>query len=247
MSAPLAYAQTGWPVFPCLPGAKEPATRHGFQDATTEPQVIRRWWSRFPTANVAIATGEPAVDVLDVDVRPDADGYAALDQLKRAGLLAGAVALVGTPSGGLHVYFRGTDQPCKSLHRLGIALDFKARGGYVLAPPSVVAGRPYRLLDHRAGAGRLDWAKVECLLVPPRPRPAPRQAGRAGDAAGLVAWLAGQREGNRNAALFWAACRAVDAGATDLSNLVDAAVSIGLGEQEARRTVASALRIGAAA
>jgi hypothetical protein len=33
----LAYARHGWPVFPCAPGAKIPATRHGFRDATTDP------------------------------------------------------------------------------------------------------------------------------------------------------------------------------------------------------------------
>ncbi len=30
----LAFAGHGWPVFPCQPGSKEPATRHGFRDAT---------------------------------------------------------------------------------------------------------------------------------------------------------------------------------------------------------------------
>ena len=27
----LAYAARGWPVFPCLPGQKIPATKHGFR------------------------------------------------------------------------------------------------------------------------------------------------------------------------------------------------------------------------
>src|SRR5258708_5584255 len=44
----LAYASHGWPVFPCLPGAKEPATRHGFRDATTDPDQIMSWWKRHP-------------------------------------------------------------------------------------------------------------------------------------------------------------------------------------------------------
>ena len=52
----LAYARHGWPVFPCQPDSKEPATRHGFLDATTDPDRIRRWWDRQPAANVAIAT-----------------------------------------------------------------------------------------------------------------------------------------------------------------------------------------------
>ena len=32
----LACAQCGWPVFPCLPGQKIPATAHGYLDATTD-------------------------------------------------------------------------------------------------------------------------------------------------------------------------------------------------------------------
>ncbi len=63
----LAYARHGWPVFPCVPGGKEPATRHGFRDASTDPGQIRHWWNRLPGANVAIATGSPGPDVLDVD------------------------------------------------------------------------------------------------------------------------------------------------------------------------------------
>ena len=36
----LAYARHGWPVFPCQPGGKEPATRHGFLDATTLMEAL---------------------------------------------------------------------------------------------------------------------------------------------------------------------------------------------------------------
>src|SRR5207248_2501158 len=34
----LAYARRGWPVFPCLPGQKIPATTHGYKNATTDEQ-----------------------------------------------------------------------------------------------------------------------------------------------------------------------------------------------------------------
>jgi len=39
----LGYARHGWPVFPCMPGSKEPATRHGFKDASTDPDRITAW------------------------------------------------------------------------------------------------------------------------------------------------------------------------------------------------------------
>ncbi len=161
----LAYARHGWPVFPCRPGSKEPATRHGFHDATTDQGRIRSWWRRQPAANVAIATGQPGPDVLDVDQHGEAgSGFAAFSRLKHEGLLEGASAIVATPGGGLHAYFTGSDQASGRLPRQH--LDFRAQGGYVLAPPSQVDGRPYRLITHHAQSGGLDWAAVTTLLEP---------------------------------------------------------------------------------
>ena len=64
----LAFATAGWPVLPCLPGQKIPATAHGYRDATTDPTQITDWFSRHPDWNLAIATGTPGPDVLDIDV-----------------------------------------------------------------------------------------------------------------------------------------------------------------------------------
>ena len=107
--------------------------------------------------------------MLDVDVKPEGNGFSALNQLKRAGIVAGAAALVRTRSGGLHLYFAGTDQGCHALPRH--YLDFKARGGYVLAPPSASTASRTRLLDHRPGTAALDWQKVIAVLDPPRSSP----------------------------------------------------------------------------
>jgi hypothetical protein len=240
LAAALAYAAAGWPVFPCQAGAKAPLTVHGFKNASTAPAVIRAWWDRWPGANVAIATGAPGPDVLDVDVKPDGDGWPAFNRLSRAGLLGGARALVRTPSGGLHAYFAGTGQRNGKLARHH--LDFRGAGGYVLAPPSRVHGQVYELLDHRSGAtGQLDWQAVTRLLDPARP-PARSRGSSVNNLAGLAAWVAAQREGNRNDGLYWAARRAAEAGQRDLGALVAAAVRAGLAEAEARRTVASAVK-----
>src|SRR5271169_3824543 len=100
----------GWSVFPCQPGLKTPATAHGCKDATTDRCAIVQWWNGDATFNVAIATGWPGPDVLDVDDREGGTGWAAFNRLKAAGLLAGSQMLVRTRSGGLHVYFAGSDQ-----------------------------------------------------------------------------------------------------------------------------------------
>src|SRR5258708_39019591 len=84
----LGYARGGWPVFPCVPGQKIPATRHGFRDATTDEKQITAWFGRRFGWNLAIATGAPGPDVLDVDEHgPAGNGFAAFTRLPRAGLL----------------------------------------------------------------------------------------------------------------------------------------------------------------
>ncbi len=246
--AALRYAAAGWPVFPCWPGRKEPhgaLVPHGLKNATTDPAVICRWWAACPGANVAIATGEPGPDVLDIDIK-HGDGRKALRRLAEAGLTSGACAMIRTRSGGLHVYYRGTGQNNGRLR--GHDVDFRASGGYVVAPPSFVdaddsgpAGS-YEVIEKRSAAGRLDWTAVKQLLDSPSPPASHPRPGRGSDIASLGGWVAGLPEGNRNDGLFWAACRAVEAGATDLDGLVAAAVSAGLPEPEAWRTVRSAER-----
>ncbi len=240
----LDYASRGWPVFPCRPGSKEPATRHGFRDATTDADRIRSWWRRQPAANLAIATGRPGPDVLDVDEHGDAgNGFPALRQLKSKGLLDTVSAVIATPSGGLHAYFTGSDQASGRLPRQH--LDFRARGGYVLAPPSQIDGRPYRLIGRRAQPGGLDWAAVTSLLNPEQARPIRARAAAPSDLSHLAGWVEHLQEGNRNAGLYWAACRAAEAGQPAvLDDLARAAAAIGLTDREIARTISSAKRGG---
>jgi hypothetical protein len=152
----LAYARRGWPVFPCRPGEKAPATPHGFYDAATDEPTITAWWAQRPRCNVAVRTGPPGPIVIDVDPRHGGD--ATLARLEgELGPLPTDAPRVATPGGGVHVYFHApTDgEPLRSGSSvLGAGVDLKADGGYVLAPPSVV-----RREDGSIGAYR--W------LVPP--------------------------------------------------------------------------------
>jgi hypothetical protein len=238
----LAYACRGWPVFPCQPGTKEPATRHGFHDASTDQDQIRSWWERNPHANLAIATGAPGPDLLDVDHHgPAGNGYTALMRLKHADLLDAAGTIVRTPHSGLHVYFSGSRQASGRLPRHH--LDFKSAGGYVLAPPSQVDGKSYRLVREAVPSGGLGWAAVTGLLEPLADWPARPVLACSGDAGRLAAWVEQLEEGNRNAGLFRAACRAVEAGQPGwLYEIAAAAAKTGLAEREISRTIDSARR-----
>ncbi len=202
----------------------------------------RSWWERTPLANLAIATGEPGPDVLDIDHHGKAgNGYAALMRLKRADLLDVAGTIVRTPHSGLHVYFAGSGQASGRLPRHH--LDFKSAGGYVLAPPSSVDGKPYRLVREAVPAGGLDWAAVAGILEPSPDRLARPVLAASDDVARLAAWVERLEEGNRNAGLFWAACRAVESGQAGwLDDIADAAAKTGLTEREIARTIGSARR-----
>ncbi len=145
LAAALGYATLGLRVFPCRPRSKLPATLDGFKSATTDPAQLREWWARWPTANVAIATGAASgIAVLDVD--PRHDGIASLETLKRkhSGIPKGPQALTG--SGGQHLYFAFPEEGGirNSAGVLGDGLDVRGEGGYVVAPPSIhESGNPY--------------------------------------------------------------------------------------------------------
>jgi hypothetical protein len=66
-NAEIRLAVKGLPVFPCRERAKEPLTRHGCKEATTDFCLIRRWRKKWPRANIGIACGG-AARLLVVDV-----------------------------------------------------------------------------------------------------------------------------------------------------------------------------------
>lgn len=248
LGAALTYASYGWPVFPCRPGGKVPLgglVPHGCLDASTDRDVIAGWWTRAPSANVAIATGSPGPDVVDFDTKKGAPGAETFQRLRAAGLLNGAFQVVDTPSGGWHLYFAGTRQGNGSLNRFGV--DFRGAGGYVVAPPSFIAADDldgYTLTDHRDPTGRtVSWSAIVDNLAPRTVSYADRPR-RDGNHGALIDWLSRQQEPGRNNALFWAANRALETGAGRdvLEALISTATSIGLGEREARLTVNSAAR-----
>ena len=141
-----------------------------------------------------------------------------------------------TPSGGRHLYFRRPPGRLTST-RLPDGIDLKLNG-YCVMPPSLhpATGQPYR------------WEERPPVALPPHlremlrpiPRPVRRRANGSGKA--LVEHVARQPVGNRNNALFWAACRAAEEGILDnlADDLVAAAVEIGESETAALNTIESA-------
>ena len=149
LKAALAYAiKLGWAVVPlhsvraegscscgkddCDSVGKHPRTEHGLHDATTDPEIISEYWTRWPDANIGIRTGTES-GIVAIDIDPDAGGEYSLEDLEaEIGKLPDTVQQQ-TGSGGCHRIFKhpGKEVP-NSVGDLGSALP--AIGGRDGAP-----------------------------------------------------------------------------------------------------------------
>lgn len=140
LDSALKYAQSAYPVFPCIPGTKKPMTEHGFKDASTDPEQIRRWWEQTPDANVAIAT--EGLLVVDVD---GTENPWLRDQPDKLTELLGAPTAT-TPRGGKHFLFKqpvGARVGCSS-GQIAEKVDIRANGGYLVVWPSIFQKKEYQ-------------------------------------------------------------------------------------------------------
>jgi hypothetical protein len=236
----LELAANGWAVFPCKwrgEEAKAPLTINGHHTASRDPDLIRAWWRRWPKAMIGAAVPDSLL-VIDVDPRNGGDLEALTD-------LVGAMPETLTAWSGRndgHLYFLRPHGTLTST-RLPEGIDLKING-YMIMPPSVhpATGLPYRWEDHPVAP--LPYGLRELLRPAPQPIKTYRSGSSSKATAGLVRTVASAAVGQRNRILFWASCRAVEKGVIDQieDELVGAALTNGLTETAARRTVASARR-----
>lgn len=136
----LWYATHGFYVHPLRPNAKDdPLTKWG-SEATIDAAQIRKWWQKWPNANVAIATKPSDLVVIDVDVKDGAPGMESWrDLVEELGRDIGDTVITETPSGGLHFWYRANGHTIGN-KELAPGIDVRAaggtQGGYVVAPPS---------------------------------------------------------------------------------------------------------------
>ena len=138
----LNYAKRGLYVFPCRVKDKRPATANGVKDATTDPDMIERWWREEPEFNIAVATGAMSrIFVIDID------GLDAEADLKKLEAQYGPIppTVESITARGRHLFFQYPEQPVRnSAGKLAPGIDVRGDGGYVLAPPSKhPSGRRY--------------------------------------------------------------------------------------------------------
>jgi len=161
------------------------------QRATVDPDQIVDCWSTGPTPfGLGIATGPSRLVVIALDVPHGSptgtgpDGVAPTEPSGAGNLLALACRLgeeipptftVRTGRGGRHLYYtHRLDGPVlgNTTGRIVPRVGSSAHGGYVVAAPSVVAGRPFVVLDARLPVPLPPWMR-DRLVRPPVPEGGP--------------------------------------------------------------------------
>ncbi len=242
MSAALAAnlaRNAGYAVFP-VRDDKSPACLGGFKSAAKDADAIDELWKRFPAPLIGVATGEVSdLAVLDLDRKhPEAARWWRLNETRLP-----ATRTYRTRSGGVHLYFRHRAGLRCSAGRPVPGVDVRCEGGYIIF---WFAGG-LECLDNSPRAEWPAWLTGE-VAPPPPPAPNPRWRDAPPSTraiAAIVEKVAGAAAGNRNAVLFWAACRMHEHGRQSgevLASLTPAALAAGLPADEARATIQSASR-----
>ena len=159
-----SISEVGWQLYPvyavddegmctcpkgpaCPYPGKHPATPHGFNDASSDPNRIFEMFSRRPGASVGHRTGRVSGTVV-IDVDPRDGGMETLRRLQTAHGNLPPTRLHATGGGGYQYFLRypaGVKEvPSRTI---GLGVEVKAdRAGVVLPPSKHASGQRYEVL-----------------------------------------------------------------------------------------------------
>jgi hypothetical protein len=136
LEAALEYASEGLSVIPMNPKDKKPLIQWSpYQLERANEEQIRRWWEKWPDANVGIVTGHLSnTFVLDCDAP---EGIEIIEM--NGGLPPTRVALTSYEGEfrKRHYYFNYPEAEIRNSTKKLPGLDVRGEGGYVVAPPSI--------------------------------------------------------------------------------------------------------------
>jgi len=235
---------------PVVAGEKRPACTHGCKEACTDERQIREWFEHNPLLNIGLAT--EGLIVVDVDQTPDQPNPWPTNPDQRKDIEAAPSAK--TPRGGRHHFFRAPEgiEVRNSISKVAPNIDIRAAGGYIVVAPSQVKGVNYEWINPLPAKRDLplppDWL-LKLLSGEKKPAVALRTVSpRSTTEVSLLDQVRNSLPGQRNATLNKAAFslgREVELGirTRDAAEhaLCDAALEVGLGEQEAINTIRSGL------
>lgn len=194
-------ASMGIAVFPVRARGKEPATRRGVHDATTDAEGLSEFFDAHPDLNLGAAMGSASggLVAIDVDVDEDAgkDGYAELRRWESEhGELPETVTSI-SGSGGMHMIYRLPEGVTvgNGVNR-GLGIDVRGEGGYVVVHPSVHPnGRRYEW-ENPPDEYPIAAADANVLALIEHVRPSASAAGPRLETPEVIG------EGGRNDALY---------------------------------------------
>lgn len=258
----LEYAKRGWHIFPLHTKSKMPAISrekggHGFKDATNDLGRLERWWKKNPDHNIGLATGASDLYVVDVDGERGEESLRNLED-EHGELPETLVCRTGQ---GFHHYFQLPEgRPGNSSSKLGLGIDTRGEGGYVILPPSVhpLTLQPYEWVNDLPVAQLPAWIvksfeKLE--WIPPMYTPSAyivnihpyvRRVWE-GVQSDLQSAIQGRRNEELNIAAVkmgnWIASSSIDQDRVE-QELAEIARNLGLSEHEIEATIQSGIGAG---
>jgi len=137
----LRYVRRGWRVFPLEVRSKMPMLSkeqggRGCLDATLDEAQVRERWTKWPDANIGLATGHGWF-ALDVDIKRGGDETWDMLCAQHGATTETIEQITGT--GGLHILYQ---EPAgfkikNSDGKIAPGLNVRGEGGYIVACPSV--------------------------------------------------------------------------------------------------------------
>lgn len=208
--AALEYARRGWYVFPIRAetkgrdarGASTHLLANGHKGASRDPETVRKWWTRWPDANIGLNLAASGLVALDPDLYKPSCQW---DAFIRGRDLPNTL-VQRSPRGGRHYIF-SADPGVTYAGKLCDGVDIKHQG-YILLEPSTFEGAAYLFETDDVPARAPDWlpksgrgapGAMESCEETPAPKPAIKimteSTASKAEIEELLAWIDPDAEG----------------------------------------------------
>lgn len=166
LGAAIALAERGFYVFPLKINQKTPLFNNWQSEATKNIETIKSWWfskseKKEIPYNIGIFTGayncNQALVVVDVDDKEGKKGSDTLLSLELDGFEFTPSFCQSTVTGGQHIIYKHSQPLKQGTNKLGVGLDIRSLGGYIVAPGSVIDGKTYEIVNDFEIEDCPDW------------------------------------------------------------------------------------------